>query len=106
MQTVIITFALRGLDRAGFARLAEDSAGPIARVSGLIGKVYLVDEPSNTYGGVYFFVDRASAEAYLTSEIVDALRSHPNVAEITVGLYDTIEAATRITQRQLPLLAA
>ncbi len=100
-QIVVITFSLDGIDPAAYSELAESVSPMVAAVPGLIGKAWLASEETNTYGGVYAFAGRAAAEAYLASEIVAALRANRNVVDVQARIFDTIEAATRITQGAL-----
>jgi hypothetical protein len=102
-QIVVVTFGLDGLAPAAYAQVAASVAPMIAAVPGLIGKAWLASEATNTYGGVYAFANRAAAEAYLASEIIAGLRANPHVVNVEARVFDTIEAATRITQGVLPL---
>ena len=106
MQALIITFRLNGLDPAAYARAAEAMAPQFAAVPGLIGKTWLADEATNTYGGVYFFADRRAVDGYLDSALVEGMRANPNLADVTAQAYGTLEAPTRITRGALPVAAA
>jgi hypothetical protein len=106
MHTLIVTFSLVDFDASAFERMSRDSAALIATVPGLIGKAYLIDETSNSYGGVYFFQNRSKAEDYVSSDIIASLASHPEVVNLTTAIYGTVEEATQITQLELALVAA
>jgi putative monooxygenase ydhR len=106
MQTLIITFRLDGLDAAAYAQAAEEMAPQFAAVPGLIGKTWLADPETNTYGGVYFFAERRSVDDYLASAIVQALHANPHLADVTARVYGTLEAPTRITWGAQPVASA
>ena len=49
----VVTFRLKGMARADYDAMCELTAPAIAAVPGLVAKVWLADESTNTYGGVY-----------------------------------------------------
>ena len=63
METLIVTFRLTGLDDAAYRANVEATAPIFLDVPGLLGKTWLADPASQTYGGVYAFADRQSLEA-------------------------------------------
>jgi hypothetical protein len=65
MHLLIVTFNLKGLSDAAYRQSCEEEAPTFAALPGLISKVWLADEPTNTYGGVYTFVDRDALNADL-----------------------------------------
>jgi len=68
---------------------AAEPARAIARVPGLIWKIWLVDEAAAELGGVYLFASRAQAQAYADGPILEQLRHDPRVARVTHRLWDT-----------------
>lgn len=106
MQTLIITFQLDGLDPAAYAHSAEAMAPQFVEVPGLLAKTWLADEATNTYGGVYFFADRTSVDAYLASPIVQALHANPHFSGITALVSGVLEAPSRITHGAVAASAA
>lgn len=79
-------------------------AGEIAGVPGLSWKVWLLNEAENEAGGIYWFTDAASLQAYLDGPIVAAVASHPALADISVKVFDSIDALGEITRA--PVLSA
>ncbi len=53
-------------------------------------------------GGVYLWVDKAAYEAFLASDLGQAVGAHPNIAGLTARDYAVDEAPTRVT-RGLPV---
>ncbi len=74
--------------------LAED----IARVPGLLWKVWLMNEADSEAGGFYWFSDGDSLQAYLDGPIVAGVASHPALADIQVKVFDNIERLSEITK--------
>ena len=105
MQILIVTFNLNGIDEAAYRGLTEQVAPVFPGVPGLLSKIWLADRSSNTYGGVYVFSSREAVQGYLDSEIVAGLRANPSIANVEARVFDTIEAATRVTQGPLPMFA-
>lgn len=60
-----------------------------SRIAGLRWKLFL--ERPGASGGVYLFEDKASAEKYLASPILDGLRSAPGISEFRTGLHGVME---------------
>jgi len=58
---------------------------------------WLADEETNTYGGVYIWVDRGAMEAYLRSDIFNAVAADPNLVDITSRDFDALEGPSRTT---------
>ena len=103
MDMLIVTFQLNGLDDDAY-RSSVDAMAPVFRdVPGLLGKIWLADPASQTYGGVYAFADRQALEAYLASDIVRAMRANPHLDGIEMRAFGTIEEATRVTHGLLPM---
>ena len=61
MYTRIVTFHLAGLSAGEYSAVAEGAAESFAEWPGLISKLWLTDDQSNTYGGVYVFASAAAA---------------------------------------------
>jgi hypothetical protein len=98
MQILMITFNLNGIGEAAYRELTEQVAPVFPGVPGLLSKIWLADRSSNTYGGVYVFTNREAVQDYLDSELVGGLKANPFVANVEARVFDTIEAATRVTQ--------
>jgi hypothetical protein len=97
MESLIITFELVDVDDATFRQFAESSAPKFARVPGLVSMVWLANPEINTYGGAYLFETRAALEAYCASDFISGLATHPNLANVAIRDFGTVEEATAIT---------
>jgi len=86
------------------AEIAEAFMGlaqPIADVKGLEWKIWLHDEEKKSAGGIYLFQDGASVKAYLDSEIVAGVMSHPALSDINATVFDVLPEHSKITRAPL-----
>ena len=98
MHMQVVTFQLRGMDEAAFRALCDELALSFAAIPGLIAKVWLADEASGTYGGVYTWEDRAAYEAYTRSELFGGLATNPYFANLSSRDFGVIEGPTGVTR--------
>lgn len=98
MHVQIVLFQLKDVSEEGYAALCGDLAPAFADVPGLISKVWLADSSKGTFGGVYFWKDRAAMDAYAKTELFSSVVTHPNLADITSTDYAVMEAPTRVTR--------
>jgi hypothetical protein len=97
MNVLIVTFNLSELSDEDYRAGCESEAPAFAGIPGLIAKVWLADPGTNTYGGVYTFVDRESMEAYTRSDLFKSIGATPNFVNLAAVTFDVIEGATRVT---------
>ncbi len=98
MHIQVITLQLTDMSDEQFRALSEELAPAFAELSGLISKVWLADPATNTYGGVYTWENRAACEAFATSDLFNAVASHPNFTGVTSRDFAVIDAPTRVTR--------
>ena len=72
-------------------------ASSIAEIPGLLWKVWLINEAENEAGGIYWFNDAASLQAYLDGPIVAAIIAHPALADVNAKVFDSIPRLSKIT---------
>ena len=97
MHMQIVTFHLKGLSHEEFSALCEQLAPQLAGTPGMISKVWLSSEATNTYGGVYTWEDRASMERFTRSDFFAAVAAHPNFEGITSADFGVLEGPTAVT---------
>jgi hypothetical protein len=79
----IIEFERQGLTHAEYEAFCQDAVPAIARIDGVVGKLFLADPDSSRCAGIYTFTDRQSAEAYLRSDLFQgAMASNPAIANL------------------------
>lgn len=98
MDIQIITLQLKDMSDDQFRALSEELAPAFADLPGLIAKVWLADPLTNTYGGVYMWASSAAHEAFLTSELFNAVAGHPNFINVTSRSFCVLEAPSRVTR--------
>jgi quinol monooxygenase YgiN len=106
MHIQIVTFNLKGVSDADFRAGCEREAHLFANIPGCISKAWLADEVSNTYGGVYSFVDRAAMEAYSQSDLFKAVQGDPTLSNVTSRDFGVLDGPTRVTSPGLLTQAA
>lgn len=98
MHVQIVTYNLRDINDVDYRSACDGLARALARVPGLVSMAWLANERTNTYGGVYTWVNRAAMEAYLRSDIFIAVSADPNLVAITSRDFDLLDGPSRITQ--------
>jgi hypothetical protein len=97
MHVQIVNFNLKDLTAAGFRSLANDVAPAFASVPGLLGKIWLADVGTNTYGGLYIWQDAAAMQAYLASDLGKGVVGNPNFANLTSRDFEVLSGPTAIS---------
>jgi hypothetical protein len=72
---------------------------------GLLGKWWLGDAASGTYGGVYLFATRYDADRSRETDLFRGMFTHPAFSNVTVEEYDLLYAPTEITAPALQAAA-
>lgn len=80
-----------------YLTLVDQAAPAIAKVDGLVWKVFVVSGP-NEAGGVYLFRDNASAQAYASGLFIAQLRSHPGIRNLNVRRHHVLREPSLITR--------
>ena len=102
MHIQIINFRLVDLTPEGYGALCDHLAPSFADIPGLLARVWLADDATGTYGGVYTWQDRAAMEAANVFAIVQV---HPNFADATTHDFAILEGPTRVTHGLIAAVA-
>jgi len=94
----IVTFQLTGMDDTQYRQASELEAPTFAAIPGLLSKVWLADQSTNTYGGVYTWRDRQAMEDFLDSELFREVRADPHVHDLTSRGFGVLETPTQVTR--------
>ncbi len=81
-------------------------ASEIAQTPGLLWKVWLMNEAECEAGGIYWFNDAESLNAYLEGPIVAGIASHPALADFSVQIFDNIAPLSELTNGPVYIAAA
>ena len=76
-------------------------ANAIANVDGLVWKVWVINDEAKEAGGIYLFKNAAAVDAYMNSEIVAGIVSHPKLTNIRAKQFDAMESISAITRGPL-----
>ena len=82
-----------------YLALCRQAAPAIAQVPGLESKLFTLDEDEAAAGGIYVFVDRASADAYVAGPFIGGLRNRAGVTELSIRAMAIEENLSRITSK-------
>ena len=88
-----INYQLNG-KRAEYESENLPYAKPIADISGLRWKVWIINEAQSEAGGIYLFDDDASVQAFLDGPIVAEMKADPT---LSIKTFDVIVELTTIT---------
>ena len=99
MHAQLITYQLQDIAHAEYLKqMVEPDAPILAKVNGLISKVWLTDEEKNTFGGFYLWESKTAMENFMHSDLVKAVVSRPYVKNVTSVDYGVNEKASLITR--------
>jgi hypothetical protein len=98
MHALIITFALDGLSPDQYRAAAAEMAPTFAAHPDIRLKLWLADDATSTYGGVYLFDRKADVDRYLASDLFrDAVDDNPVFAGVSIRSLAVLEEPTRLT---------
>ena len=106
MHIQIVNFKLKEISRPDYDALCDQVAPAFAEIPGLISKVWLESDNTNTYGGVYTWRDRPAMEAFLKSDLFRTVATHPNLTDITSRDFAVQERPSGVTAADRRLVAA
>jgi len=99
MQAQIITYQLNDISQAEYLKqMVEPDAPILAKVKGLISKVWLSDVEKNTFGGFYLWETKTAMEDFMNSDLVKAVVSRPYVKNVSSVDYDVNQNASMVTR--------
>jgi hypothetical protein len=106
MYARIVTFQLDGLSAADYKDHVAVVAPAFTAWPGLVAKVWIADEATGTYGGIYLFVDRESADRSRDTDVFRSMATNPAFAHLDVQEFDVLDQPTAITAPALVAHAA
>jgi Putative mono-oxygenase ydhR len=101
MRIRIITFCLT-IPAEAYTAHAEQIAAGFTAWPGLLGKWWLADPDSGTYGGVYLFASQSDADRSRDTDLFRGMFANPALTDVTVREYDVLDAPTAVTAPALP----
>jgi len=97
MYARIVTFRLDGPSPAEYRDHAGTVAPAFTTWPGLLAKAWIADDRAQTYGGIYLFADRASADRNRGTDLYRSMTTNPAFADLVVREFDVLEEPTAIT---------
>jgi heme-degrading monooxygenase HmoA len=104
MHAQVVTFTLNGITEEEYREACEGEAETFAALPGLLGKIWLRDPETNTYGGIYLWRDRDWFEAYIEGEVFGALKEDASLKGVQSRDFEIFEDLTKATQPHLSLV--
>jgi len=98
MHVQIINFGLRGITEGDYVSMCESLAPAFAGLPGLVGKTWLANRDTGTFGGVYVWEDRQAMEQFTRTDLFNAVATHPNLENVRSVDFDVLDAPTRVTR--------
>ncbi|UWZ84432.1 YdhR family protein [Occallatibacter riparius] len=96
-----LRFKLR-VEPGVFLAHSREPAAAIAKVKGLIWKIWVFSDQESEVGGVYLFVSREAAQSYLSHPVIQAVHNHPAVESAQSQFWDVENSLSAITRAPLP----
>ncbi len=97
MHIQIVNFQLKDITAIDFQKLCDELAPTFAGLDGLISKVWLANEETNTYGGVYLWESREAMDAYKAGEIYASIGANPALVNVTATDFEVIAGPSKVT---------
>ena len=97
MHAQVVTFGLNGITEEQFREAAGADAPAVANMPELLGKVWLRDPETNTYGGLYLWADQEAYEGYIKGEVFNAIKANQNLKNVEsrdFGVFDDLSSIT------------
>jgi Putative mono-oxygenase ydhR len=101
MRIRIVTFGLT-IPSEAYTAHAEHIVPGFTAWPGLLGKWWLADPASGTYGGVYLFASQQEADLSRRTDLFRGMLANPSLSEVTVREFDVLEAPTAVTAPSSP----
>ena len=99
MHAQLITYQLEDISQADYLKqMVEPDAPVLAKVPGLISKVWLADEEKNAFGGFYLWENKNAMQDFMHSDLVRAVVSRPFVKNVSSVDFEVNRSASLITR--------
>ncbi len=86
---LVVNYELQEMSLIEHAQLGSDVVANFApgKIKGLVGKTFIGNIEKGVFGGIYYFTDQDSLEAYLNSELWKGIVAHPNLVSFKTEIY-------------------
>jgi hypothetical protein len=104
MHIRLVTFDL-AIPAEDYIRSATAVAPAFTDWPGLLGKWWLADDATGTYGGIYLFASREDADRSRDTDVFRGMSANPAFHRLAVREFDVLEAPTEVTAPALSPVA-
>jgi hypothetical protein len=105
MHIRVVTFGLT-IPTGAYTAHAEHVAPEFTAWPGLLGKWWLADTASGTFGGVYLFASQPDADRSRDTDLFRGMATDPALSGVTVREYAVLDAPTAVTAPTSPTVTA
>ncbi len=98
MHALFVSYGLRGTTAAEHAELCAQVSPAVAAVSGLVSLGWLSNETTGRYGGLYVFQDRPAFDAFVASELYEALHTQRAIDDLAASDFSIEHMPTALTR--------
>lgn len=104
MHSLFVNFTVPEKSADEVMELLEPLVPSFADLPGNLAKIWLADTDAGRYGALYLWSDGAAMQAYLSSDLWQAVQSHPAFADFDVRRFEVVEPFTKATQPGLAIV--
>jgi hypothetical protein len=97
MYVRIVTFRLDGIAAADYQDHVAAIAPEFTAWRGLLAKIWIADHAADTYGGIYLFTDRGSADRSRDTDLFRSMAANRAFADLCVREFEVLDEPTTIT---------
>jgi quinol monooxygenase YgiN len=104
MHALFVNFTVPDKSADEVIELVEPLVPSFANLPGNLAKIWLADGEAGRYGALYLWRDHEDMEAFLRSDLWQAVQNHPAFADFDVRQFAVIEPFTKATQPVLTIV--
>ncbi len=86
------------VSRTEYEQAVNSLAPKFADVAGLRWKVWTMNEAESEAGGVYYFDDESSLQAFLAGPLAATVKNHPAFSEMSAKQFEVMADVTAVTR--------
>lgn len=104
MHALFVNFTVPDKTPDEVIELVEPLVPSFANLPGNLAKIWLADTDAGRYGALYLWREADDMNAYLASDLWQAVKDHPAFADFDVRPFAVIEPFTKATQPALTVV--
>ena len=104
MHALFVNFTVPGKSADEVIELVEPLVPSFSHLPGNLAKIWLADAEAGRYGALYLWRESEDLEAFLASDLWQAVVNHPAFAAFDVRPFTVLEDFTKATQPGLTIV--